>query len=155
MLRVLKSLLNTYSVAVNLVQANQLFDEARALYDAKEFRQALPKMLAAAERGSAHAASHLGIMYMKGLGVAQDWKEAADYLELAIIGKVPLAKSSLGMITAIGGYGLKRNVKRAITLLEESVQETGDGKDLEMLSMIQRKQGIFGQKEQARPKVQW
>jgi TPR repeat protein len=155
MLNVLKSLLNTYSVAANLVQANQLFDEARALYDAREYKSALPIMKAAAEKGSAHAASHLGIMYMKGFGVAPDWKEAADYLELAIIGKVPLAKSGLGMITAIGGHGLKRDIKKAVALLEESVQETGDGKDAEMLDMIQRKQGIFGQKEQARPKIKW
>jgi uncharacterized protein len=155
MLKVLKSILNTYSVAVNLVQAGQLFDEGQALFDAKEYKNALPKMLAAAEKGSAHAACHLGIMYMKGLGVAPDWKEAADYLELAIIGAVPLAKSSLGMIYAIGGYGLRRNIDKAVALLEESLNETDDAKDAEMLAMIRRKQGIFGQKEQARPRIEW
>ena len=92
---------------------------------------------------------------MKGLGVAPDWQIAARHLELAVEGSVPLAKGSLGMICAIGGYGLKRDIPRATALLEEAVQESGDHKDAEMLAMIRNKQGIFGLKEQARPKIQW
>lgn len=155
MLNVLKSLLDTYGAVANKIQAGQLFDEAKALFDAKEYKAALSMMKEASDMGSPYAACYVGIMHMKGLGVAQDWKVAAAYLELGIEGDVPLAKSNLGLIYGIGGYGLRRDIKQATLLLEQSVSETGDAQDAQALEMIKKKQGPFGVKEQARPKIQW
>lgn len=53
-----------------------LFQEAKKYYDAKDFAEAAPLMIAAAEKGSAEAQMRLGKMYFNGWGVPHDHEKA-------------------------------------------------------------------------------
>ncbi len=53
-----------------------LYAEGKAFYDAKEYKQAVPKLKAAAEKGHKKAQYRLGRCYDKGYGVREDEKAA-------------------------------------------------------------------------------
>lgn len=155
-------LLGFLSASIDKIKAGQLFDEAKALFDAKDYKAALPLMKEAAEKGSPHAMAHIGIMYLKGLGVPCDWKRAAEVLEMAIAVEKyqgtyfsgALIKSNLGMIHGIGGYNLKRDLARAAQYLREASAE-GDEQSTELLKAVEERKGVFGQKEKAKPDIRW
>jgi Flp pilus assembly protein TadD len=159
---VLNALTQISSAILNKVQSGQLFDQAKALYDAGDFKAALPLMKESAEKGSPNAMAHLGIMLMKGQGVAADWAMAAKLLKMTIEVENyqgtyftgPMIKSNLGLIYGIGGYGLKRNLEQARQYLQEAVDE-GDLRSEEALRMVIEKRGVFGQKERAKPEIRW
>ena len=52
--------------------ADKLYEEGKALYDAKNYSQAVPKLKAAAEKGHKKAQYRLGLCYDKGKGVTED-----------------------------------------------------------------------------------
>jgi TPR repeat protein len=147
---------------LNKIQRGQIFDQARAHFDAKEYMAAFPLMKEAAEKGSPFAMAHLGIMCMKGLGVANDWVKAAHLFEMTIqlenyqgtYFSGTMLKSNLGLIYGIGGYGLKRDLQKARQYLQEAVDE-GDERSADALKLVVEKKGIFGQKEKPRPDIQW
>ncbi len=56
--------------------ADKLYKEAKALYDAKNYTAAVPKLKAAAEKGHKKAQYRLGRCYDKGRGVAEDDSQA-------------------------------------------------------------------------------
>lgn len=154
---------NQFSAAVlNKVKSSQLFDEAKALYDAGNFKAALPLMKESAEKGSSNAMAHLGIMFMKGQGVPADWAMASELLKMTIEVENyqgtyftgTMIKSNLGLIYGIGGYGLRRDLHQARHYLQEAVDE-GDQRSEEVLKMVINKKGVFGQKEQPRPEIRW
>lgn len=158
----LNALTQIGSAILNKVQSGQLFDQAKALYDSGDFKAALPLMKESAEKGSPNAMAHLGIMFMKGQGVATDWAMAAKLLKMTIEVENyqgtyftgPMIKSNLGLLYGIGGYGLQRNTQMARQFLREAVDE-GDERSAEVLKMIDGKKGVFGQKERAKPEIRW
>lgn len=155
MLDFLQNLINTTALLSAKVRSAQLLDEAQALADAKEYKGAVACLQEAADLGSIQAAARLATCYLKGQGIAPDWKKATELFE-----KIPKGSGldflvNLGMIYAIGGYGLKRNIQAAKEYLRRAIDEDGDEKAGEMLAMIGKRQGIFGQKEVAKPKIPW
>ena len=116
MLNILNTLTRLTGTLMNKVQAGQMFDQALALFQAQEYKAALPLMKEAAEKGSPFAMAHLGVMAMKGLGMPCDWKKAAELMGMTIRLEnyqgthfsTTMLKSNIGMIHAIGGYGLKQ-----------------------------------------------
>ncbi len=52
--------------------ADKLYEQGKALYDAKKYTQAVPKLQAAAEKGHKKAQYRLGVCYDKGRGVTED-----------------------------------------------------------------------------------
>jgi len=76
--------------------AEQLYNQGKALYDAGKFTQAFPIMLKSAEKGNKKAQYRLGRMYDKGEGVHEDNKKAfAWYLKAATQGH-PKAQFQVG-----------------------------------------------------------
>ena len=75
----MKTLLTTFLLmlctAVGAQTAEKLYDEGKALYDAKKYTQALPKLKAAAEKGHKKAQYRMGRCYDKGNGVKEDDKQ--------------------------------------------------------------------------------
>lgn len=162
MLNILNTLSSLTGALVNKVQAGQIFDQALAHFQAKEYKAALPLMKEAAEKGSPYAMAHLGIMAMKGQGMPCDWKKAAELMEMTIRLEnyqgthfsTTTLKSNIGMIYAIGGYGLKRDFGKAKAFLQEAIDE-GDGRSVDFLKLVMARKGIFGQKEKAKPDIKW
>ena len=159
MLNLLTSFIST---SLNKIKRDQLFAEAKSFYDAGEFKKALPSMQEAAEMGSPDAVVYLGVMCMKGTGIATDWSKAAELFDMAI--KVykyqgsefstALINSNLGLMYGVGGYGLKRDFDKARQYLQQAIQQ-GEEKSTQILQMIDTKKGAFGKKPVARPDIRW
>lgn len=64
------------SLTATAQSADKLYDEGKALYDAKDYAKAFPKLKAAAEKGHEKAQYRLGRCYDKGNGTAEDDEKA-------------------------------------------------------------------------------
>lgn len=64
--------LATFSVVASAQDAKQLYQQGKALYEAKNYTEAVPKLKAAADKGSKKALYRLGRCYEKGRGVQKD-----------------------------------------------------------------------------------
>jgi tetratricopeptide (TPR) repeat protein len=162
MFQFLQTLTQYIGAAAGKVESRRLFDEAKALFDAGEFKQALPVMKEAAEKGSPFAMAHLAVMCLKGLGADCNWKRAAELYEMTlklenyqgIYFTSTAIKSHLGLIYGIGGYGLKRDTEKAKAYLKEAADE-GDARAGDTLKLVTQRKGVFGQKERAKPEIKW
>ena len=99
--------------------------------DDELYRDGYPdKMLAIMSQSSAHAyaarnaAVLLGVMYLRGEGVPQDFKKAKVWLTRAAHEQQPLAMSYLGMMYANGYGGLTPNMTRAWNLFKNSHEKS-------------------------------
>lgn len=162
MANLFQTLSSLLSSSIKKVQAGQIFDEAKALYDAQDYKQAFPLMKKAAEFGSPFAMAHLGVMCLQGLGTPCDWKKAAELFEMTLklesyqgtFFTTTMIKSNLGLIYGVGGYGLGRDFDTARQYLQEAADE-GDAGSADALQMILSRKGVFGQKEKAKPEIKW
>ena len=77
-------------------------DLGLSAYRARNYPFALMKFLAAAQRGDADARDHVGEMFEKGQGVAQDYGAARAWYELAAAQGDALGQSHLGYLAANG-----------------------------------------------------
>lgn len=83
-LRILLTMMLTLSVAISSgVVFSGPLDDAQAAYERGDYATALQLLRLLAERGDAEARFHLGMMYARGDGVAQDNKEAVKWYRLA------------------------------------------------------------------------
>lgn len=62
----------TFSIVASAQDSKQLYQQGKALYDAKNYTQAVPKLKAAADKGNKKAQYRLGRCYEKGKGVQKD-----------------------------------------------------------------------------------
>lgn len=67
------------STTVGAQNTDEIYTEAKALYDAKNYKAALPKMKIAAEKGHKKAQYRLGRCYDKGHGTAENNKLAYEW----------------------------------------------------------------------------
>ena len=85
-------LLLTFTINMPAQNVDKLFKEGKALYEAKNYAQAFPKLKLAAEKGHKKAQYRLGRCYEKGRGVAKDeavafqWYTKSAAKELAPMG---------------------------------------------------------------------
>ncbi len=75
-------------------------------------------------RGNGNAAVNLGNLYMRGLGVAQDYYQARAWYEKAALESNPIAEAKLGLLYYLG-LGVEENRTRAA----EWFQKAGDQGD--------------------------
>lgn len=143
MLKLIQNLMNLNLALTSKFKGVQVYDEALALYDAKEYKRALPLMREAAELGNNNAMSVYGSMLLLGRGVAENGKEAQVWLRRAADCGDQNAISLLGMAYATGKAGAKRDLKLGRELLQQAA-EAGDSQSARMLDMMDKKQGIFG-----------
>jgi len=155
MLSLIKNLMGLNVLLAGKIQADRLYGEAEALMAAGEFKSALPIMKQASDVGNKYAPVHVAMMLLKGQGTPPSWSEAVKYLELAIARGNPNVHITLGMIHGIGGYGLKRDQKNAEYHLSQCITADNDPAGEQMLAMLIKHQGVFGGKENPRPKIPW
>ena len=155
MLSFIKNLIGLNVLLAGKVQADRLYGEAEAFMGAGEFKSAFPLMQQASDAGNKFAPVHVAMMLLKGQGVPPNWTDAVKYLELAIARNNGNVHITLGMIHGIGGYGLKRDQKLAEYHLSQSIAIDNDPAGEQMLAMLKKHQGVFGGKENPRPKIPW
>jgi TPR repeat protein len=155
MLSVIKNLIGLNAILAGKIQADRLYGEADAFKAAGDFKSALPLMKQASDVGSKLAPVHVAMMLLKGQGTPPSWTDAVKYLELAIARGNANVHISLGMVHGIGGYGLKRDQRLAEYHLTKSIEVDNDPAGEQMLTMLKKRQGVFGGKENPRPKIPW
>ncbi len=106
--------------------AEKLYDEGKALYDAKKYQEAFPKLKAAAEKGHKKAQYRMGRCYDKGNGVEEDNKIAFSwYLKSAEQG---FAKAQYEVGKSYkNGEGVEEDKVKAFEYFTKAAkQENGD-----------------------------
>ena len=78
------------------------FQAGLAAYNKGDFATALKEWQPLAEQGDANSQYNLGLLYARGQGVAQDYKQAAAWYEKAANQGVPAAEYNLGVMYANG-----------------------------------------------------
>lgn len=132
-------------------EAEKLYDEGKALYDAKNYTAALPKLRAAANMGHKKAQYRIGRCYDKGHGVEEDNDEAVKwYLKSANQGyykaEYQMARAYIkGKSVTASSKKAKEWVKKAIggkkhgaEMLQKIKDEAaaGDKTDIKLLKLI-------------------
>lgn len=95
-------------------------------YLRKEYAVALEQWTVAASAGDASAATNLGLMYLKGEGVAKDPAQAARLFEQAAGAGNASAAYNLGGLYE-NGLGVEASLDRAVALYEEALASEHSG----------------------------
>ena len=112
--------------AVGAQTTEKLYDEGKALYDAKKYTQALPKLKAAAEKGHKKAQYRMGRCYDKGNGVKEDDKQAVAWYAKSAAQGYAKAQYQLGKCYK-NGEGVAKDVKKAFEYFSLAAkQDNGD-----------------------------
>ena len=145
MLNRLLSKLVAYAKSLqNKSKAIQLYDVALAHYSSKKYRNAFPLMRESAQLGDKNAMAILGSMYLLGQGTYENGEESIKWLHKAVDAGQTDAIGVLGMAYATGVAKVKKDKKLALEFLNKAA-ELGDQKSVKMLSMMQKKEGMFRQ----------
>lgn len=123
-------------------EATQLYDKALSHYKSKKYRNAFPLMKEAALLGEKNAMVLLGSMILLGQGTYENGEESLKWLHMAVDAGQTDAMGVLGMAYATGAGKVKRNKKLALQYLTKAAQ-LGDQKSIQMLEMMQKKEGMF------------
>jgi TPR repeat protein len=142
MLKFIQQLIDLNSALLSKARSATKYDEALALYQAKEYSKAFPVMKEAAELGSLPAMCILGSMYLLGRGARENGVEAERWLERAMDGGFEDAISVLGMAYATGSAKIRTDIPRARQMLAQAA-EKGDEQSARMLEMMDKGQGMF------------
>jgi len=103
-------------------------------YTARRYDEAAQIFRALAEKGSVRAQTNLGAMYMTGLGVSRDGKEAVKWLTLASNQGDITAKQDLAQAYA-HGFGVPMNLETAFKLFREAATQ-GDAMSQSQLGFM-------------------
>ena len=116
----------TMSITVGAQNTDKIYDEAKALYDAKDYKAALPKLRAAAEKGHKKAQYRLGRCYDKGYGVAEDNKAAFEWYQKSAAQGYAKGQYALGKCY-MKGKGTTANQEKAKLWLKKAVKNPKGG----------------------------
>lgn len=110
-------------------KADVLYKEGKALYDAKDYDKAFPKLKAAAEKGHKKAQYRLGRCYDKGHGTAEDNATAVKWYQKSSDQDYAKAHYQLGK-AYMKGKGVAADEAKARTLLRKAVHDEKHGKEI-------------------------
>ncbi len=102
--------------------AEKLYREGKALYDAKNYAAAVPKLRAAAEKGHHKAQYRLGRCYDKGHGVAEDDAIAFQWYSKAAKQDYGKALYQVGK-SYKNGEGVQKDRQKAVSYFKKAAQE--------------------------------
>lgn len=106
------------------IRAGELLNQAVALYDKQDYQNALTAFLEADTAGHFKAKRYLGLMYLKGEGVAKNEPQAFDYFKQASENGDITSQYWLGYCYE-NGIGTNADLKQAVYWYQKSA-ERGD-----------------------------
>ena len=116
-----------FSTTVSAQRAESLYRDGKALYDAKDYKQAFPKLKAAAEKGHKKAQYRVGLCYDKGRGVAEDDVQAVAWYQKSAAQGFAKAQTQLGK-SYKDAEGIAKDEKKAFELfMKAAKQDNADG----------------------------
>ena len=109
---------------------DKTYKEGKALYEAKKYEAALPKLKVAAAKGKKGAQYRLARCYDKGHGVAENNALAVKWYQKAAAQGHAKAQYHLGKAYLLGKKGLTVDKKKAKALLTKALKDKEDGAKL-------------------------
>jgi len=101
---------------------DKLYEEGKALYDAKDYTKAVAKLKPAAEKGHKKAQYRLGMCYDKGKGVAEDDKQAFYWYSKSAAQEYAKAQYQVGKCYK-NGEGTEKDRKKAVTWFTRAAKQ--------------------------------
>lgn len=109
--------------------AKEIYTEAKVLYDAKKYEQAVPKLKVAAEKGNKKAQYRLGRCYEKGHGVEKNMATAIQWYQKSVKQDYSKAQYRLGKCY-MKGKGMAADEKKARSLLKKAISNPKGGDEI-------------------------
>jgi TPR repeat protein len=107
--------------------ADKLYKEGKALYDAKNYTAAVPKLKTAAEKGHKKAQYRLGRCYDKGHGVEENDAQAFKWYSKSAAQDYAKAQYAVGKCYK-DGKGVEKDRKKAVDYFSKAAkQDNADG----------------------------
>lgn len=142
-------LLAVLTLTAGAQSAEKLYKEGKALYDAKKYEQAFPKLKAAAEKGHKKAQYRLGRCYAKGRGTAENDKMAAQWYQKAANQGYHKAQYQLGKAYK-DGDGVTKDRKKAITLFQQAARQDNADAQYQLGKAYMKGKGVEADEKKAR-----
>ena len=121
------------SISISAQSADKLYDEGKKLYDQEQYKEAVPKLQAAADKGHKKAQYRLGRCYDKGYGVKENDQKAFELYQKSAKQDYAKAMFQLGKCY-MKGKGVTANQEEARKWIKRAISDEkhGDGilKDL-------------------------
>lgn len=146
---VMTLLLAVVALTATAQSAEKLYREGKALYDAKKYEQAFPKLKAAAEKGHKKAQYRLGRCYEKGRGVAESDAQAVVWYQKAANQGYHKAQYQLGKAYK-DGEGVEKDRKKAIALFEQAARQENADAQYQLGKAYMKGKGVTADEKKAR-----
>ena len=109
-------------LAAGAQNADKLYKDGKALYDAKNYTAAVPKLKAAAEKGHKKAQYRLGRCYDKGHGVTQNDAQAFQWYSKSAAQEYAKAEYAVGKCYK-DGKGVEKDRKKAVAWFSKAAKQ--------------------------------
>ncbi|MBQ8096175.1 MAG: sel1 repeat family protein [Prevotella sp.] len=109
------------SMGASAQNADELYEQGKALYDSKDYVAALAKLKPAAERGQKKAQYRVGRCYDKGHGVEENNQEAMKWYKKSADQGYYKAEYQMARACLKGKGGLKVDEKKALSWVKKAV----------------------------------
>ena len=117
------------SISISAQSADKLYDEGKKLYDQEQYKEAVPKLQAAADKGHKKAQYRLGRCYDKGYGVKENDQKAFELYQKSA--KQDYAKAMFQLRKCyMKGKGVTANQEEARKWIKRAISDEKHGDEI-------------------------
>jgi len=127
--RLLFYLMLMCSITMSAQSADKLYDEGKKLYDQELYKDAVPKLQAAADKGHRKAQYRLGRCYDKGYGVKENDQKAFELYQKSAKQDYAKAMFQLGKCY-LKGKGVASNQEEAKKWIKRAINDEKNGDEI-------------------------
>ena len=117
------------SISISAQSADKLYDEGKKLYDQEQYKEAVPKLQAAADKGHKKAQYRLGRCYDKGYGVKENDQKAFELYQKSAKQDYAKAMFQLGKCY-MKGKGVTANQEEARKWIKRAICDEKHGDEI-------------------------
>jgi len=125
----LLSFLMLFSMTMSAQSADKLYEEGKKLYDLEQYKEAVPKLQAAADKGHYKAQYRLGRCYDKGDGVKENDQKAFELYMKSAKQDYAKAQYQLGRCY-LKGKGVAANQEEAKKWFKRAISDFKHGDEI-------------------------
>ena len=131
----------TVALGAHAQNVDKIYQEAKALYEKKNYAAAVPKLRIAAEKGKKGAIYRLARCYDKGYGVEENNQQAVRLYQQAANKGHAKSQYQLGKAYMNGKKGLPKDNQKAKAWLSKAVKNEKGGSDILKKIRTEAKEG--------------
>ena len=117
------------SISISAQSADKLYDDGKKLYDQEQYKEAVPKLQAAADKGHKKAQYRLGRCYDKGYGVKENDQKAFELYQKSAKQDYAKAMFQLGKCY-MKGKGVTANQEEARKWIKRAISDEKHGDEI-------------------------